>query len=157
MTVSDVSELTARLAKLERYHRSLRRLGVAALCLLPVGLGAFASGSGPVVRAEQFELITANGIRQATLEADSAGVTLTLFTTKGRPVLMLLAREMPSQSRGWDPPDGSGPGASPGRRAAFGSTRTDQFVRAFGKLPAEARARSTEYLPNPPRPAPVTG
>ena len=33
----------------------------------------------------------------------------------------------------------------------FGSTRTDQFVRDFAQLPAEARARFTEYLPNPPR------
>ncbi len=84
MTASEVSELAARLARLERYHRSLRRLGWGLLCLLPVGLGAFANRSGPVVRAEQVELITANGVRQATLEADSAGVTLTLFTAKGR-------------------------------------------------------------------------
>jgi hypothetical protein len=89
MTASEVSELTARLAKLERYHRSLRRLALAALCLLPLGLGAFASRSGPVVRAEQVELITAAGIRQATLDADSAGVTVTLFTTKGRPASAL--------------------------------------------------------------------
>lgn len=89
MTASEVSELAARLARLERYHRSLRRLGWALLCLLPVGLGAFANGSGPVVRAEQVELITANGVRQATLEADSAGVTLTLFTVKGRPASAL--------------------------------------------------------------------
>ena len=31
----------------------------------------------------------------------------------------------------------------------FGSTRTDQFVSAFGQLPAEARARFTEYLARP--------
>jgi hypothetical protein len=89
MTTSDVSDLTARLAGLERSHRSLRRLGWGALCLLPVGLGAFASRSGPVVRAEQIELVTASGTRQASLDADSAGVTLTLFTTKGRPASAL--------------------------------------------------------------------
>jgi len=35
----------------------------------------------------------------------------------------------------------------------FGSTRTDQFVGAFGQLPEEARARFTEYLPSPSRAA----
>jgi hypothetical protein len=37
----------------------------------------------------------------------------------------------------------------------FGSTRTDQFVSAFGRLPAEARARFAEYLLSSPRPAPA--
>jgi hypothetical protein len=89
MTTSDVAQLTARLARLERHQRSIRRLGWGALCLLPVGLGAFGSRSGPVVRAEQVELVTPGGTRQATLDADSAGVTLTLFTTKGRPASAL--------------------------------------------------------------------
>jgi hypothetical protein len=89
MTTSEVSELTARLARLEGYHRGLRSLAWGALCLLPLGLGAFASGSGPVVRAEQVELISPSGTRQATLNADSAGVTVTLFTTKGRPASAL--------------------------------------------------------------------
>lgn len=89
MTTSDVSELRARVAELERHDRSLRRLAWGALCLLPVGLGAFAYGAGPVVRAEQVELVTAKGTRQAALNADSAGVTLTLFTTKGRPASAL--------------------------------------------------------------------
>ena len=90
MTTSDVTQLTARLARIERHQRSLRRLAWGALCLLPVGLGAFASGgSGPVVRAEQVELVTASGTRQAALNADSAGVTLTLFTAKGRPASAL--------------------------------------------------------------------
>jgi hypothetical protein len=58
----------------------------ASFCLLTMaGLGAFAHRSDPVVRAEQVELISVNGTRQAALNADSAGVTLTLFTGKGRP------------------------------------------------------------------------
>ena len=89
MATSDVSELSARLAELERRHRSLRRLAWGGLCLLPLGLGAFASGAGPVVRAEQVELITASGTRQAALNSDSAGVNLTLFTSKGRPASAL--------------------------------------------------------------------
>ena len=90
MTTSDVAELTARLAQLERHQRRLGRFAWGALCLLLVGVTAFASGEpGPVVRAEQVELITANGTRQAALNADSAGVTLTLFTAKGRPASAL--------------------------------------------------------------------
>jgi hypothetical protein len=89
MTTSDVSDLTARLSNFERQNRNLRRLAWCALCLLPAGLGAFTNGSGPVVRAEQVELVTASGTRQAALNADSAGVTLTLFTAKGRPASAL--------------------------------------------------------------------
>ncbi|HEY7504506.1 MAG TPA: hypothetical protein VH700_10430 [Gemmatimonadales bacterium] len=89
MTASEASALAARLAQLERHHRRLRRLAWTVYCLLPLGLGAFASGSGPVVRAEQVELITAKGSRQAVLDADSAGVTLTLFTSKGQPASAL--------------------------------------------------------------------
>jgi hypothetical protein len=90
MTNTDVSRLTARLAQLERRQRSLRRLAWGALCLLPLALGAFVKGEpGPVVRAEQVELITANGTRQAALNADSTGVTLTLFSAKGRPASAL--------------------------------------------------------------------
>jgi hypothetical protein len=89
MTTSDMSDLTARLAELERHHRSLRRWACGALCLLPVALGAFSSMTGPVIRAEQVELVTANGTRQAALNADSAGVTLTLFSAKGRPASAL--------------------------------------------------------------------
>jgi hypothetical protein len=89
MPTSDASDLRSRLDRLEHAHRRLRRLALGGLCLLPIGLGAFASGKGPVVRAEQVELITAGGIRQAALNADSAGVTLTLFTTRERPVSAL--------------------------------------------------------------------
>ena len=61
-----------------------------ALGLIPiVGLGGFAGRAEPVVRAEQVELVTATGTRQAALNADSAGVTLTLFTRKGRPASAL--------------------------------------------------------------------
>jgi hypothetical protein len=90
MTSADVSRVMVRIAQLERRQRSLRRLALGGLCVLPVGLGAFASaGAGPVVRAEQIELVTATGARQAALSADSSGVTLTLFTAKGRPASAL--------------------------------------------------------------------
>jgi len=39
----------------------------------------------------------------------------------------------------------------------FGSTRTENFVRAFQALPAEARARFAEYLPGPASTSPATG
>ena len=90
MMTTDVSQLAARLEHLERQHRRLRRLAWGAVCLLPLGLGGFVrGGSGPVVRAEQVELLNAAGVRQAALTADSGGVTLTLFGTRGKPVSAL--------------------------------------------------------------------
>lgn len=85
MTTSDLADLKTRVAELERRQRTLRRLAWGTLSLLPIGLGAFTIGAGPVVRAERVELITASGSRQAVMDSDSAGVTLTLFTTSGRP------------------------------------------------------------------------
>jgi hypothetical protein len=86
MTTPDVAGITARLIQLERQQRRFRRLALGALCLLPVGLGAFAAGRrAPVVQAERVELITASGTRQAVLSSDSAGVNLTLLSVKGRP------------------------------------------------------------------------
>jgi hypothetical protein len=80
------SDLAARLARLERQHQQFRRLALGALCLLPVGLGAFAaSRRAPVVVADRVELVSASGAHQAVLSADSAGVNLTLLDTKGRP------------------------------------------------------------------------
>jgi hypothetical protein len=90
ITSSDVSNIVAHLIQLERQQRQFRRLALGALCLLPVGLGAFAtSRRAPVVQAERVELISASGTRQAVLSADSAGVNLTLFTVKGRPASAL--------------------------------------------------------------------
>ena len=87
MTTTDVSQLSARLERLERQQRRLCRFAWGALGLLPLGLGAFVTGgAGPVVRAEQVELLNAAGARQALLSADSAGVTLTLFGARGKPV-----------------------------------------------------------------------
>ena len=83
MTTSDVAKLTARLVQLERQQRSRSRLALGALCL---GVVAFVGrGAGPVIRAEQVEIITANGTRRAALNADSTGVTLTLFSARGHP------------------------------------------------------------------------
>jgi hypothetical protein len=90
MTTTDVSNLAARLDRLERQQRRLRRLAWGALALLPLALGAFARGGpGPVVRAEQIELLNDAGARQAVLSADSGGVTLTLLGTRGKPVSAL--------------------------------------------------------------------
>ena len=87
MTTIDVSELTARLERIERQQRRVRRFAWGALCLLPLALGAFANGrADPVVRAGQVELLNRAGARQAVLSADSAGVTLTLFGPRGKPV-----------------------------------------------------------------------
>jgi hypothetical protein len=80
------SRIVSRLSQLERQHRQFRRLAVGGLCLLLIGLAAFASGrSAPVVQADRVELVTASGTRQAVLSADTAGVSLTLFDRKGRP------------------------------------------------------------------------
>ena len=88
--VMTTTEMATRLTRLERQQLRLRRLAWGGLCLLPVGLGAFASGGpAPVVQAEQVELVNATGTRQAVLSADSTGVTLTLFTVKGRPASAL--------------------------------------------------------------------
>ncbi len=90
MTTSDVSYLVARLGRVERQQRRLRRFAWGAIGLLPLALGAFVrGGSGPVVRVEQIELLNATGTRQAVLRADSSGVTLTLFGARGNPVSAL--------------------------------------------------------------------
>jgi hypothetical protein len=90
MTTTDVSRLAARLERIERQQRRLRRFAWGALCLLPLGLGAFVGGGAdPVVRAEQIELLNPAGARQAVLRADSAGVMLMLFGPRGKPVSAL--------------------------------------------------------------------
>jgi len=90
MTTTDGSRLMARLERLERQQRHLRRIAWCALTLLPLALGAFVRhGPGPVVRAEQVELLNPAGARQAVLNADSSGVTLTLLGARGKPVSAL--------------------------------------------------------------------
>jgi hypothetical protein len=80
------SQLLARLSRLERQHRQLRRVAIGGLCLVPLSLAAFATGrSAPVVQADRVELVTASGERRAVLSGDSDGVGLTLFDRKGKP------------------------------------------------------------------------
>ena len=86
MSTSDESQIAARLIQLEEQQRRLRRITVGLICLLPLGLGAFASRPfAPVVQAERVELVTESGARQAILSADSNGINLTLLGPKGRP------------------------------------------------------------------------
>ena len=90
MSTIELSQLRARLERIERQQRRLRRFAWGAICLLPLGLGAFVrGGADPVVRAEQVELLNPAGARQAVLSADSSGVTLTLFGARGKPVSAL--------------------------------------------------------------------
>jgi len=84
------SQLAARLSRLERQHRQFRRVAIGGLCLVPLSLAAFTTGRrAPVVQADRVELVTAAGARRAVLNADSAGVSLTLFDRKGRPASAL--------------------------------------------------------------------
>ena len=62
MTISDESDIRARIASLEQSHRRMRHLAWGTLFLVPIGLGAFVSAPDPVVRAEQVELITAKPV-----------------------------------------------------------------------------------------------
>lgn len=79
------SETVERLDRLEGQHQRLRRAVLVALCVLPLGLAAFAiDPHTPVVQAERVELVGAGGKRQAVLKADSAGIDLLLFDAKER-------------------------------------------------------------------------
>jgi hypothetical protein len=86
---ADDTELLTRVAQLERQQRLVKRLGLVALAVAPITLGAFTARPDQVVRAERVELVTSQGVRHAALAADSAGVTLTLFDPRGRPTASL--------------------------------------------------------------------
>ena len=79
-------EQDLRVSRLERQVRQLRLTAVGSLVLLMTSfLVAFASESPQVVRAERVELLDSNGVRHATLSADTAGMVLALLDARGRP------------------------------------------------------------------------
>jgi hypothetical protein len=82
--VTDSSD-TARLHRLERQVSRMRRLALAVVCAIPLGVGVVAMRSrAPAVQADRLELMDAAGRRQAVLKSDSLGVDLLLLDAKGR-------------------------------------------------------------------------
>jgi hypothetical protein len=63
-----------------------------------VALGAFAARAPEVIQAHRVELVSANGVRQASLAADTSGVMLTLFDSRGRPAATLRLNDDPRLS-----------------------------------------------------------
>jgi hypothetical protein len=77
---------------LTRPFTGLALIGTAA------ALGAFAARAPEVVQAQRVELVNRNGVRQATLAADTSGVMLTLFDSRGRPAATLRLNDDPRLS-----------------------------------------------------------
>ena len=63
------------------------RLGAAAALI--AALSAFAARGQPILRAERIELVSAEGVRQAVLAADSGGFVVMVLDTQGRAVSSL--------------------------------------------------------------------
>lgn len=71
------TELVARLEKLERDNRRLKRLGVAALVLVAaLGLMAATQPVPNVIKAHKFEVLNSSGKVEMRLSADSAGANI---------------------------------------------------------------------------------
>ena len=65
----------------------LARLAAAAALILAVS--AFAARGQPVLQAERIELVSAQGVPQAVLAADSGGFVVTVLDARGRAVSSL--------------------------------------------------------------------
>jgi hypothetical protein len=92
---SDSIDLVARLVYLERRQRLLQLLAALAMVLTVAALVAFATPGPEVVQAQRVELVDPNGVTQAALASDTAGVTLTLFDKRGRVRASLRLNEDP--------------------------------------------------------------
>jgi hypothetical protein len=86
----------SRIIRLERQVRRAQVLacgsGLLAATLLLTG---YHGRSGEVVQAERLELVTAQGVRQAILSADTLGFAVTLLDGKGRPSGILRLNDEP--------------------------------------------------------------
>jgi hypothetical protein len=63
-----------------------------------LALGAFAARAPEVFQAQRVELVNGSGVRQASLAADTSGVMLTLFDSRGRPAATLRLNDDPRLS-----------------------------------------------------------
>jgi hypothetical protein len=89
----------SRIFQLERQVRRAQSMAcggaLLAAALLVTGYGG---KSVDVVQAERFELVTAKGVRQAILSADTLGFAVTLLDREGKPAGILRLGDEPRLS-----------------------------------------------------------
>jgi hypothetical protein len=86
----------SRITRLERQAQRAQALACGgALVAATLLLTGYHGETGEVVRAERFELVTAQGVRQAILSADTLGFAVTLLDGKGRPTGVLRLSDEP--------------------------------------------------------------
>jgi hypothetical protein len=80
----------SRIVRLERQVRRVHALACgSALVAATLLLTGYDGKAGEVVQAERLELVTAQGVRQAILSADTLGFVVTLLDGQGRPIGVL--------------------------------------------------------------------
>jgi hypothetical protein len=80
----------SRIARLERQVQCTQALACGgALLTATLLLTAYAGESGEVVQAERLELVSAQGVRQAILSADTLGFAVTVLDGQGKPTGIL--------------------------------------------------------------------
>jgi hypothetical protein len=92
----DSNTQASRIIRLERQVQRAQALACGgALLAATLMMTGYRGRSGEVVQAERFELVTAQGVRQAVLSADSLGFAVTLLDGKGRPTGILRLSDQP--------------------------------------------------------------
>jgi hypothetical protein len=80
----------SQIIRLERQMRRAQALASAgAVLAATLLLTGYQGRSGEVIQAERLELVTAQGVRQAILSADTVGFAVTLLDRQGRPTGIL--------------------------------------------------------------------
>lgn len=84
---SDPAAERSRIVQVEQELRRLRLFVTAGvLGATGLGLSGFGRPSLEVIRAQRFELVSPEGLRQVVLAADTLGFAVTLLDDRGRPV-----------------------------------------------------------------------
>ena len=98
MSPDSISQ-ASRILRLERQVQRAQSLACGgALLAATLLLTGYQGKSGEVVQAERFELVTAQGVRQAILSVDTLGFAVTLLDGKGRPTGILRLSDEPRLS-----------------------------------------------------------
>ena len=86
----DTSSRASRIIRLERQVRRTQAFACAgALLAATLLLAGYHGKSGEVIQAERVELVSAQGVRQAILSADTLGFAVTVLDGQGRPAGIL--------------------------------------------------------------------